>query len=135
MSIDRRRGLYLDTSALGRVLFAEPGHQAVTDALRGFPRRVSSRLLRIELRRLARRRDAVERAEELLLMVALVPLDEATLTSAETVPPAGLATLDAIHLATAVRLAEVGLIATVLTYDHRLADGAQAHGLEVLAPA
>jgi len=33
-----------------------------------------------------------------------------------------------------VRLAEAGLASTMLTYDARLAAGAEAHGLSILAP-
>jgi predicted nucleic acid-binding protein len=67
--------------------------------------------------------------------VALVPLDAELLAAAETLPPSNVATLDAIHLATAVRLAEAGLLDAVMTYDLRLAEGARTHGLAVLTPA
>jgi len=66
--------------------------------------------------------------------VALVPLDEAILVLAETVTPATVATLDALHLATALLLADAGLVTTLLTYDERLAAGGRAHGLPSLAP-
>ena len=47
--------MYLDTSALARVLLGEPDSPAVIDALGDFDQHVASRLLRIELLRLARR--------------------------------------------------------------------------------
>ena len=128
-------GVYLDTSAVGRVLLGEPDSQAVLAALSRFDQHVASRLLRIELRRLALRHDLLDHADRLLSAIALVPMDEATLEAAETVPPNGVATLDAIHLATALRLAADGLIDAVLTHDTRLAEGARHHGLEVLAPS
>ena len=128
-------GLYVDTSAVGRVLLGEPDAAAVLRDLAAFDQHVASRLLRIELRRLALREDALEAADRLLDGVALIPLDAAILTSSETLPPATVATLDAIHLATAVRLAAAGVLDTVMTYDRRLADGAAHHGLRVLAPA
>lgn len=56
------------------------------------------------------------------------------LDAAETVQPASVATLDAIHLVTALRLADEALIDTVMTYDTRLAEGAQEQGLSVVAP-
>ena len=127
--------VYVDTSAVGRVLLGEPDAPAVLRDLAGFDQHVASRLLRIELRRLALREDALEAADRLLDGVALIPLDDAILTSSETLPPATVATLDAIHLATAVRLATAGVLDTVMTYDRRLADGAVHHGLRVLAPA
>jgi len=49
-------------------------------------------------------------------------------------PPAAVATLDAIHLVTALRLADADRLDALLTYDRRLADGAREHGITVLAP-
>jgi uncharacterized protein len=127
--------VYVDTSAVGRVLLGEPDAPAVLRDLAGFDQHVASRLLRIELRRLALREDALEAADRLLDGVALIPLDDAILAASETLPPATVATLDAVHLATAVRLATAGVLDTVMTYDRRLADGAAHNGLRILAPA
>ncbi len=124
----------MDTSALGRVLLGEPDAGAVLRALGAFDVRVASRLLRLELRRLALRERLLAEADRLLTGVALVPLDEDLLAAAETIAPATVATLDAIHLVTALRLAAGGLPTAVLTYDRRLAEGANAHGLEVISP-
>ncbi len=126
--------VYLDTSALGRVLLAEHGHRAVLDGLRDYDQRVASRLLRIELRRLALRTGRLPEADQLLAGVALIPLDGEVLGAAELLPPATVATLDALHLATAVRLAQAGRLDAVMTYDSQLAEGARAHGLTVIAP-
>lgn len=126
--------IYVDTSAVGRVLLGESTAPAIVRALDTFDENVASRLLRVELRRLASRHDLLETAAELLDTIALVPLDERVLDAAETVQPASIGTLDAVHLVTAVRLAEAGLLDTVLTYDARLADGARLHGLTVLSP-
>ena len=132
---ERVPGLYLDTSALGRVLLGEPDSQAILRELGRFDRHIASRLLRVELRRLALRHGRLEDADQLLAGVALIPVEEATLAAAETVPPPTVATLDAIHLVTALRLADAGLLDAVMTYDPHLATGAQQHGLSVLAPA
>lgn len=126
--------LYVDTSALGRVLLGEPDAAAVLRALGGFEQRVASRLLQVELRRLALRHGVLDAADQLLAGLALLPVDEALLTSAETVRPASAATLDAIHLATILRLSSAGLVDAVLTYDRRLAEAAGEHGLTVLVP-
>jgi predicted nucleic acid-binding protein len=48
------------------------------------------------------------------------------------VPPPRLRTLDAIHLATALDLADS--LSTLLTYDKLLAEAARAAGLTVLSP-
>ena len=127
--------VYLDTSALGRVLLGEPDAPSILRRIRDFEQHVSSRLLRIELRRLALRHGRLEDADQLLTGVALLPLDEAMLAAAETIPPAFVSTLDAIHLATALRLADQHLVDAVMTYDNRLASAAVGHGLVVLAPA
>jgi uncharacterized protein len=126
---------YLDTSVLGRVLLGEPDRPAILRALGAFELRVASRLTRVELRRLALRHNVLADADQLLAGVALIPLDDDLLTAAETIPPATVATLDAIHLATALRLARADRLDALLTYDVRLAGGAREHGLEVLAPA
>ena len=128
-------GLYLDTSAVGRVLLAEPDSEAILAEVGRFERRMASRLLAVELRRLALRHRLRDAADRLLAAISLLPLSEATLAAAESIEPASVATLDAIHLAAAVELFDADLIDTVLTYDERLAEGAGHHGLTVLAPS
>lgn len=127
--------VYLDTSAVGRVLLGEPDASAVVDALGRFDQFVSSRLLRLELRRLALRHSLLDAADQLLAGIALVPVDDAVLAAAETIAPASVHSLDGIHLATAVRLSSAGLLDMVMTYDARLAAGMREHRLPVLAPA
>jgi predicted nucleic acid-binding protein len=126
--------LYLDTSALGRVLLGEPDAAAVLRDLGAFEQHVASRLLRVELRRLGFRTGRLADADQLVAGVALVPLDGDLLAAAETVPPPAVATLDAIHLVTALRLRHARRLDAVMTYDGRLAAGARAHGLTVLSP-
>jgi predicted nucleic acid-binding protein len=127
------------------VLLNEPDRAAIELALEDIDEVASSRLLWIELRRLARRWEArtaaagepqqvLQLAEEMLKPIAAIPMDESLLADAELLPPASVATLDAIHLATAVHLADVSPLDLIITYDHRLAEGAREHGLEVLAP-
>lgn len=74
-------------------------------------------------------------ADRILAGVALIPVDDDLLAAAETIPPSTVATLDAIHLVTALRLAEAELLDVLVTYDARLAEGARSHGLTVLSPA
>lgn len=126
--------VYVDTSALGRSLLDEPEKLAIERALDEFERSVSSSLLRTELRRLGFRRDMLGRVDVLLAGVALIKVDDEILTNAETIAPSSLATLDAIHLATAVRLAGAGKLNALMTYDKQLADGAREHGITVLSP-
>jgi predicted nucleic acid-binding protein len=127
-------GVYLDTSAVGRVLLGEPDSVTILDAVGGYEERAASRILRVELLRLALRYDVVGDAEQLLTGIALIPVDQDTLSAAETVDPREVATLDAIHLVTALRLANAGHVDALMTYDRRLAAGAAHHGLAVIAP-
>lgn len=126
--------LCLDTSALGRVLLREPDASAILSELKEWEQLVASRLLRLELRRLALRHDLLGAAERLLGGVSLVPITEASLMTAETVEPVTVATLDAIHLSTAIGLRDIGVADTLMTFDRQLAAGAEANGLRVLAP-
>lgn len=128
------RAVYIDTSALGRVLLDEPDKSAIKDALDSFDQIVASRLLRIELRRVGLKRGVLDRAESLLADVSLIPLEDQILTAAETLTPASVGTLDAMHLATAVRLARAGKLNAIMTYDKGLAAGAREHGITVLSP-
>jgi len=129
-------GVYLDTSALGRVVLDEPDSDAISRALAGFHAVVSSRLLGIELRRLGLRTGiSREEIETWLTGVALVPMEDAILAAAEAVSPASVATLDAIHLATALQLAAEGHVASIMTFDRQLAEGAREHGLTLIAPS
>ncbi len=126
--------VYVDTSALGRMLLDEPDATAIEDSLRAYDRRVASRLLGVELRRVGLRTNLLDGVGELLAEVALIPFDESILAAAETVPPPTIATLDAIHLATAVRLAKAGELDALMTYDKQLTTGAKQHGITVLSP-
>lgn len=127
-------GVYIDTSALARVVLGEPDAPAITAALDSFSQHFSSRLLAVELHRVTLREGMPAIADALLGSVALIPLGESILTDAQTVTPTTVATLDALHLVTALRLAEAGLISALLTFDAQLAAGAKTHGLSVLSP-
>jgi uncharacterized protein len=126
--------LYIDTSALGRVLLDEPEKAAIEHELAQYRTRWSSQLLYVELRRLALRHSLLDPAQRLLRSLALITLDEPTLRSAAIIEPTNVATLDAIHLATALRLHADGELDAILTYDAQLAEGARHHGIAVVRP-
>ncbi len=86
------------------------------------------------LRACARYGASYERAaREWMKGLALVPIDDGVLDVAAELEPAGLRSLDALHLATAISLgSEIGLF---VTYDERLADAAGNQGLPVGQPA
>jgi predicted nucleic acid-binding protein len=127
--------VYVDTSALGRVLLEEPDKLTIKNALDTFDRVTASHLLRVELRRVGLRRGLLDRAHILLADISLIPTDDQILTTAETLTPPAVGTLDAIHLATAVRLSEAGELDALMTYDKQLAEGAREHGIRVLSPS
>ena len=127
--------IYLDSSAIVKLVVAEPESAVLRGELAKHPEWVSSALARVEVLRALDRSEApaatVRYAKEILDRIALVGLDEPILDAAATVGPPGLRSLGAVHLATAVSLA--GLEAFV-AYDRRLLSGAAAAGLVVLSP-
>jgi predicted nucleic acid-binding protein len=97
--------------------------------------KLSSEVAVIELVRACRRRDtgAEPSARRLLAGLDLVPLAHDLVEGACLVPPAELRSLDAIHLACALSLADA--LSHFVVYDARLSSAASAAGLPVIAPA
>jgi hypothetical protein len=126
-------GLYVDTSALGRVLLAEPDAAVIIDVIERYETAWSSELLEVELRRVAFREGIENGVEELLADVSLVALDAEGLRRAAAIPPSEVRTLDAIHLQAAVELHKEGTIEAALTFDHQLHAGCTHHDLRLAA--
>jgi predicted nucleic acid-binding protein len=125
--------LYLDSSAIVKLVTREPGTTELVQAVRADPEVVSSALARTEVVRAVRRSGGrTARAEAVLDRIALVHIDDGILRSAARLVPPELRTLDAIHLATALSLAVD--VAAVVTYDGRLARAAVEAGLDVRSP-
>ena len=128
--------VYLDSSALIKLVFEEAESAALYTFLADHPRRASSVLARVEvLRTVGRVEDpAVTRdAHELLRRVHLIRPDDAMLAAASALEPPTLRAFDAIHLVTALSLRPN--LAGVVVYDRLLADAARAAGLTVWAPS
>jgi hypothetical protein len=129
--------VYLDSSALVKLVVTEPESTALMDLLRTRPDRVSSAIALTEVPRALRRAGfgtaERRRARALLARVALVDVDRRILAAAAVLDPPTLRTLDAIHLATALAVRD-DLVALV-TYDRRLRAAAERAQLDVLAPA
>ena len=125
--------IYVDTSAFLKTVWHEKESPALAEFLRDRPT-VSSALLTVETRRSTLREDSalLPRADLLLEDVTQIELSAAVLESASRLPDPYLRTLDAIHLATALLIRDD--IETVLTYDGRLREAAEAHGLPTAAP-
>jgi predicted nucleic acid-binding protein len=128
-------GLYVDTSALGRVLLDEPDAAAIVEVVGRYDARWSSRLLVVELRRLGMRTGLEAEVEAALALVRLFVVDDAALERASRTLPAEVRSLDAIHLDAAVLLAARGDVDAVLTFDAQLRRGCEHHGLRVEAPS
>lgn len=127
--------LYFDTSALVKLVVAEPETTALRDAVRASTTdRVSSDLTRTELVRTVRRGapDHVLSAREVLEALTLIPVTTEVFEAAGRLEPRTLRALDALHLAAALSLGDD--LEAVVTYDHRLADACRANGVAVLAP-
>jgi uncharacterized protein len=127
-------GIYVDTSALGRVLLAEPEAEAIRAVLAEHDAWWSSELLVVELRRLAAREGLESEAEEYLDAFQLVAIDSASLQRASRLEPMVVRSLDAIHLEAAVRLRDGGEVNGVVTYDQQLSVGCSHHSLVVHSP-
>ena len=95
---------------------------------------VSSALLQVEATRAcARYGPAYARAaRDGLTGVALLPLDERVLQSAAELAPVTMRALDALHLATALSVADD--VGVVLVYDERLHRAVRQAGLSALRP-
>ena len=127
-------GIYADTSALGRLILGEVDAAVIRAVLDRFENWRSSVLLVVELRRLGIRAGLKVEAEQLLATVVLEPLTTGLLDHASRLEPAEVRALDAIHLATAIKLRDAGSVDAVLTYDGQLQAGCAQHGIPVEAP-
>lgn len=127
--------LYVETSAAAKLLVDEPAANRLAarldNAVDSDDALLSSMLLETELRRLAVRVDLAQAAvTHLLERFDLVETDRSLYREAGLLPGRHLRSLDALHLAAALRVgADV-----MVTYDRRQADAADAAGLPVLAP-
>lgn len=128
--------IYLDSAAIVKLVHAEAETQALRDWLdeRAETGWTSSVLGEIESSRVLARHapEAVARLLPVLDLIELVDLDASIRILSQTVKPATVRSLDAIHLATALRVRSQ--LTSFITYDKRLADAAQAAGLTVVMP-
>lgn len=131
--------IYLDTSALAKLLITEPEtpslHNWLTRQQEQSEYAATSALGRVELMRaVARYGDPGqrERAGYLLDGLDIIPLTEPVIALAESIGPATLRSLDAMHLAAAGQIRRE--LTAFVSYDHRLLDGCRAVGLPAVSP-
>lgn len=122
--------VYVETSAAAKLLVSEAESGRLRDYLdRLAEAPMSCLVLETELRRLAVREDLPQAAVTAVLeRFALIEPDRAMYRDAGLLPGRTLRSLDALHVAAALRLdAEV-----MLSYDHRQLAAANAVGLRTL---
>ncbi len=129
--------IYIDTSALVKLLFEEPESSALSNWLteQYETSKISSDLATVELLRTCHRIDEslVRDARRLLDGIDLVPISHEIVEEAAILNPHKLRSLDAIHLASALSLSED--LAGFVAYDARLCSAATDAGLRVVSPA
>jgi predicted nucleic acid-binding protein len=128
--------IYLDSSALLKLLHPEPETPALREWLtgqQGVPA-VSSVLARIEVTRACRQYSEAARVEAAGMLAGLdvIPLSDEVAAVAGDVGEPGLRSLDAIHLASA--LAIRAELSAVCVYDRRLFAAAESSGFAVASP-
>ena len=136
------RALYLDSSALVKLVVEEPETHALGQAVAGRDL-ISSEIALAEVQRAIRRlfsgrrnetREALSRAMESVLgALAFVPVDRKILLQAGSFHEMFLRTLDAIHAASALAVADD--IEWFVTYDGVQGDAVEVAGLPLLQPS
>lgn len=128
--------IYLDSSAILKLLFDEPDSAALEQwlsARTGTPV-ATSQLAKVEVIRACRRvnADALPEARALLAQLDLIPLSTDIVNDAADIGDALLRSLDAIHVASALSIRAD--LSAFIAYDHRLAAAASAVALESIRP-
>jgi hypothetical protein len=135
--------IYLDSAAAVKLVHAEAGSAALQDFLdeRLNIEWVSSSLVEVETYRALVRATGpadmpgvINQFHALLDLIVRIEIDSGIRILAQTVTPPSVRSLDAIHLATALRLRDQGRLTTFVTYDKRLAEAASTTGLPVDIP-
>lgn len=124
--------VYIDSSALVKLVLDGPESAALRDFVAQGPALVTSRLASVEVLRAARgaNPEAEASARSVTEGCLQVAVDDDVLDEAGRRADRQLRTLDAVHLASALRVRA----RSIVVYDRRLADAASAAGLAVLQP-
>lgn len=125
---------YVESSAIVKLAIREPESAALRSYLRRRRPLVSSALSRAEVLRalLPAGEAGLSRGRSVLRRFDLVRLSDRILSAAGLLLPAGLRTLDAIHLATADQLGDE--VRALVTYDVRMAEAARELDWRVVSP-
>ena len=128
--------VYLDASALVKLMLPEPETKALLAALDRWPDRVSSAVARVEVHRVVWRSGGSRalrlRADAVISAITLLHVDESVLARAASFRDPMLRAFDAIHLAAALSLGDDP--DAFITYDVRLGKAAAKQRLRVESP-
>ena len=127
--------LYLDASAIVKLVVRETESAALAKHLE-HSTLLTSEISEVEVPRVALLRGGGEagwrRAHEVLDRFVLVPLDERLRRDASRLGPVDVRSLDAIHVASCLRVRD--RVRAAVAYDRRLVAALAAHGIAVEAP-
>jgi uncharacterized protein len=128
------RTVYIDSSALVKLVVPEPETTALRTELAAWERYVSSALVQTEVVRACARVSVAARriAERLVTTLDLVAVDDEILNAAARLKPLELRTPDAIHVASAQALGAT--LGVVIAYDERLVQAARTAKLATTEP-
>ena len=126
---------YVDSSAIVKLVVAEPQSKALRRYLSRRQPLVTSALASTEVARalMPSGREAVTRGENVLRRIQLLRVNDRVLREAGRMEPAELRSLHAIHLAGARQLGPS--VKQIVTYDERMATAARADGWAVASPS
>lgn len=130
--------IYLDSSALVKLVTRERESAALfAHVTESKAQAISSTIAQVEVMRAMRRakvsRSVEARADDVLSSVGLIELDSGVVELATRVAPLELRSLDAIHLASALSVADT--LEAFIAYDQRLVTAATNAGLQTLSPS
>ncbi|MEO8682843.1 MAG: type II toxin-antitoxin system VapC family toxin [Vicinamibacterales bacterium] len=127
------RSVYLDSSAIVKLIKAEAGSLALVDYLDASMQCSTSAISSVEVvRALRRSRVPLAEIDDAMRGFFLIGLDAEISEIAGQAGPHVVRSLDAIHLASALGIGDESL--EFVTYDDRLAAAARDNGLRVVQP-
>ena len=125
---------FCDSSALTKLVVVESESAALQRSLDGYSRRTTSALSIVEVSRAARRRGAGldARVHWLFRHVETIEIDEGILNLAASLEPPQMRSMDAVQLASALRVSAFDL--DFIAYDKRILQAAARAGLRTVPP-
>ena len=123
---------YIDSSAILKLIFTEKETLALDKVMNN--KMVTSTLTRVEVKRAVNRINSTNSkvANDVLAQLQYTELDSQTLNLAEAFSPdVTLRTLDAIHVASVLRISEA--VQGIITYDKQMIANAEKMGIKVLS--